>query len=1017
MLKKLFILFFLLSLNASAQETADDILILDKSSTLYNGWSSFLGQYGRDLGNITKRSTLSIFLLNNVSRQEFPVYQLGFGDGFPISLGINLGVGRQVINNKNILDTYTVIDRFLIGIRPRVYFEFMGFRAGASPYFNIEINNIRQVTPQEFTTILPLRQIKNIFKKEENKERKKKRTTREIKLDAEKYDHFIPPGDNKLLEREASYGKLWNIVTQTFKLPLHYKRALALDDDEIISYDLQGGVTLGVSFGIGIDPSNSILRTGVDASFYIKGNHQISVLKEAPKKRGDKFVRVKLSRSKQIGAKFGFGSYGYNNLDHFTRGKMGPMEGNFIWKLASGAVVVRPFRVEWNWSKGSFYDAVYRFDLNKEEGRKAYNRACLGFFKLAEKYSMDPKTGKLHRKKGMPVTRLLTMKEKRTEKKRYQSMQLFLFRLHKQRVIRHSEFTIVDEMGEESKYYETEVLNSRQRNALFAFWENRSHQFLINTNLKTYDKKPIDPNSLYLKIKVERRDDNTSSDEYMDYVKEVEESLDLPGMFPYPPLNLKRKPFLGSVGRTRFNYELRLNRLQIEKVINYPQKKMWSALIKGFSAKGLGWETKKGRANMIAKRIFTYAGTLPLSATGTKLREKDDIFVAKMKYSRWKKLKKHQAKGPKKLSRELGEFFNSGDYGPEMIKLLRVVLDGEKIPYSGSASGPLIYKHDNFKFGDVGKFIDPTDAYLNKSFANYREKFPEVRVSKTTAEILGKMYIRFMFHLDKVPKTVFFNLQKKNTIGLFTNKSLGTVVMENKHGRFKKGLNIIHLTVKGSNHPLHALVNQLNIKKAVFLPDQFKLNVAASLDGYRYGVVDHNLFRLRYFIDPKALEKFTKYSIKELDLCLGRTAANLMLFLGDRRLLICPDSSPHNLDGTCKRGMTPYDHYKNRPEEENIKRRDKWILKNCPVEGPEQYVQRIVNQYNVCRGRSGRDIIRNLGGRTFYVCPPERKRDGEGFCLTGMVPYKNDFKTIKENKRSRNEWIMKYCPLNVPSGR
>jgi hypothetical protein len=1016
MLKKIIIFLTFITLSAYSQESPDDIQILDKSTKFYNGWSSVLGQYGRDLRNVTKRSTLSVFLLNNVSRQTFPVYQLGFGEGFPISLGINLGVGREVINNKNILDTYTVIDRFLIGIRPNVYFEWMGFRVGASPYFNIEINNIRQVSPQKFTSILPLREIKNIFKKAENKEKKKKLSTNEIKLEAKKFDNFIPPTKDRQIEREASYGKLWNIVTQTFKLPLHYKRALALENDEIISYDLQGGIEVGASFGVAV-PQTNVLRTGVDVSFYIRGNHKISVLKEAPKKPGEKFVRIKLNRSKEIGTKFGFGSYGYNNLDHFTRDKMGPLEGNFVWKLASGAVVVRPFRIQWDWTKGSFYDAVYRYDLNTKEGRKAYNKACLGFFKLSEKYAMNPLTGKPHNKKGMPVTRILTMKERRTMQERYQSMQLFLFRLHKQRVIRNSEFTITDEAGEETKYYETEVLNSRQRNALFAFWENRSHQFLINTNLKTYDKKPIDPESLTLKISVRRRDDNTSSNEYMDYVKEVEESLDLPGMFPYPPLNLKRKPFLGSVGRTRFNYDLKLNRPQIEKVINYPKEKMWPALIKGFSAEDLGWETKRGRASMIAKRIAAYAGTLPLSAAGTKLREKDDIFVAKMKYSRWKKLKEYVSKGPKKLSRELGEFFNSGDYGPEMIKTLRVVLDREKIPYSGSVSGPLIYKHDNFKFGDVGEFIDPTNAYLKKSFRNYREKFPEVRVSKTTAEILGKVYIRFMFHLDKVPKTVFFNLQKKNTIGDFTNKSLGTVVMESKLGRFKKGLNTIHLPVKGSNHPLHALVNQLDIKKTVFLPDQFKLNIAASLDGYRYGVVDHSLFRLRYFNDKKALEKFTKYSVKELDLCLGRTAANLILFLADRRLLICPESADRNMDGTCKKGMTPYDHFANRPEEENLKKRNDWIYKNCPVEGPEQYVQKIVNQYNVCRGKSARYIIKSLGNKTFYVCPPGEKRDSPGFCQTGMVPYKNDFETQKENNRARNEWLMKYCPLNTPNER
>mgnify|MGYP003331022604 CR=1 FL=1 len=44
----------------------------------------------------------------------------------------------------------------------------------------------------------------------------------------------------------------------------------------------------------------------------------------------------------------------------------------------------------------------------------------------------------------------------------------------------------------------------------------------------------------------------------------------------------------------------------------------------------------------------------------------------------------------KEFTAELGEFFYSGDYGPEMIKLLRVVLDGERVPYKGHFNNKLI---------------------------------------------------------------------------------------------------------------------------------------------------------------------------------------------------------------------------------------------------------------------------------------------------------------------------------------
>ena len=55
-----------------------------------------------------------------------------------------------------------------------------------------------------------------------------------------------------------------------------------------------------------------------------------------------------------------------------------------------------------------------------------------------------------------------------------------------------------------------------------------------------------------------------------------------------------------------------------------------------------------------------------------------------------------------------------------MIKLLRVVLDGEKIPYQGYFNNKLINAHRTFKFRDTGKFIDPNIIKMKRSFDYYR---------------------------------------------------------------------------------------------------------------------------------------------------------------------------------------------------------------------------------------------------------------------------------------------------------
>ena len=66
---------------------------------------------------------------------------------------------------------------------------------------------------------------------------------------------------------------------------------------------------------------------------------------------------------------------------------------------------------------------------------------------------------------------------------------------------------------------------------------------------------------------------------------------------------------------------------------------MWPALAKAFDAEELGWESEIGRKKMIAKRLAVYAGTIPMSLLGYKLKQKDDILIAKMKYNRWRNLK------------------------------------------------------------------------------------------------------------------------------------------------------------------------------------------------------------------------------------------------------------------------------------------------------------------------------------------------------------------------------------------
>jgi hypothetical protein len=979
--------------------------IYSKPPDFYKSWSLFLGEFSEALTGITNSQTLTQLLFNSFSDISSPVYSFKVPElPVDIGFGIDVGGGRQVIYNQSIDNSYTVIDKILVGVRPELGGVYSGVKVGVRTRINFFVTNVRQIGPTEYDILVPLDKKYEDLKEAFRKEKLRSYSSAEIQVDNEQYSSFMPSGKEKI-ERNATLGKIWNPLTMTFRLPLTPHAAERLAPNELLGYTILGGIELAAGFGVSLDPAAQILRTGVDASVYFKGIYEIVVLREKPEKPGDNFFRVKIGRHKGVGYQLGMGSEGYTGIDQLTKGHMGPLEGNFVWSLAGFFVSVRPFRIEWDQSYWWLFNQVYRFDLNNPEARKAFQKAVLGRFKIAQNLAMDEK-GNL--RENAPVTRILTEKEKRNLRGHRNSIKLFLFNLQKEGVIRNSDKILIDEKGEEHHISEAETISSRYWNFLFAISEKRSHSFLITTQLKEFQKEIKKPEAMILVVEAIRSDSQTTAKEYIGYVSEVEGALNIPGFFPAPPRVREKDKLKPVVGNINISYQLKFNWPQMEKLINYPEEKMWPALITAFNAKGLGWEDPKTRKKLIAKAVGIYMGTVPVTIVGSKFPSKDNIIIASIKYNLWIKLKNALLRGPKELTEELGKFFKSGDYGPEMVKLLRVVLDGEKVPYKIRGFNPLLGSNPNFSEDQIGDIRNPVDQSMDPNLDLYKGDFEKVTVSNLISEIISNQYIRFIFDLDKDPYSLFFNVQKVNLTGSLTNVSLGAVVMENKNKIFKKGRNIIMVKIGDNRHPLNNLINQMEVKKSLTMPNQYRIDIAGSLDGKKYGWTTSNLFRLIYTQDPKSLKKFINYSIQDFNLCMGRTALNLILFLEKRPLLVCPENAPRHQDGTCETGMYPYDHFNNRPIEENLVKRDAWILTHCPVEGNEEFITKTIAQNNVCMGKKASELISFLGNRILYICPPADARNPDGTCVTGMVPYQ--LHEEGDNTKARNNWILKYCP-------
>ena len=266
-----------------------------KKVDIYKSWSELLGGFSNVLDGVTNSQTLTQFLFNTFSDIGAPVYsfhapQIPIAD---IGFGIDVGGGRKVIYNGTIDNSYTVIDKFLVGIRPEAVGMYSGVKFGIRTKLNFFVTDVRQVGARDYDILDPLDKKVEDLKEKFRIEKNRKYTPKEVELDNETYSNFYPSNKEKI-ERKATFGRIWNPLTMTFRLPLTPNAANRMGDNEILSYTLSGGVEFAAGFGASLDPAGLILRTGVDASVYFKGIYEIVVLKEKPEKAGENFVRVKI---------------------------------------------------------------------------------------------------------------------------------------------------------------------------------------------------------------------------------------------------------------------------------------------------------------------------------------------------------------------------------------------------------------------------------------------------------------------------------------------------------------------------------------------------------------------------------------------------------------------------------------------------------------------------------------------------------------------------------------------------
>ena len=165
-----------------------------------------------------------------------------------------------------------------------------------------------------------------------------------------------------------------------------------------------------------------------------------------------------------------------------------------------GIIQLKPYRFQINKKNSNFYDVAYRFNLNIEQGKDAYLMASRGDFTLADVYSKEEYFKVIGRNERLrPVKKLFTKKEKVKSRNIEQLVSLFLLNLKKSRTFNdRDKWVKID--SKTHRYFETDVMTSRNIKILFAYNKNRSHRFTVNADLNQFDKKNKPEDSLTLLV-------------------------------------------------------------------------------------------------------------------------------------------------------------------------------------------------------------------------------------------------------------------------------------------------------------------------------------------------------------------------------------------------------------------------------------------------------------------------------------------------------------------------------------
>ena len=710
----LFLILFLLGLCPS-------LYAQGQSPTPISWPSNLFSRISQDLSDdwVDQTTRLSISLFDELA--NFELFSVSTN-----SVEIAPKIRRQVFDNRDLFESYTVADTFKLPLKINLWSDqdipfpgaTLSIGAGIEMYF--QGLNIRQVKSKDFQSLeLPEQDLENRIKN----------------------------------LRRARYGKWWNALAIPLRLPLTDKSIEKMQEGEISSWQLGGTLRLDGSFGwgnLGILGADFIeINSGFTT--YLAGTFKVSALKLNSTK-----MRLKIARERKHGLSVGIGQsrMEYTLFEGFM------VFGNTVLDIQESVI---PFSFQTSYESARGFDVVYDYDLTKEESKRAYYLATQGRLEESHKLSKIKESG----------VEYIISRDSRTQR-RLQNSKMKLSLIFQKQSVESWTLTQAEITTPDSKHtiYQSKNVNVRGFDSLWGAREEKRYEIAASLD---EDGSWISKNNV-LEISMNSKDSDMSGKELNSVVSEVEELSGIDLKLPTFPARVPCRRCSAKSNSTAWYgpvnalVKIDLPGQSLDHFLKVPKSDYWPLLESAYSVPLGQWSMKSDRFWWTVERLILTIGNAPLVLADMHIKSGGKLWSALRTRRHWKLAAKNLTnKNAQRLAKRLGRLFKQRHYNREVTRLVVMSTNSlDSVPTLVDLSAPESFGRirqsvGEFPGDDLTRIIRRTIDFDIP--APSQDFDPDMNLAEASISRQEDQSLLISFKLEKQAKYLHWHIEKRHSFG------------------------------------------------------------------------------------------------------------------------------------------------------------------------------------------------------------------------------------------------------------